>query len=358
MILMDYILLFLAFVATIAGIFSNPRDSRIGVWAAIIVGVVAFGTLVASAKSIKSASEGREALQSSLSRIEALNEARGEQLDDARTSLLTVESALSQANRRINGLELQNFKLMERLQVAQDNLAGMAAPDIEVRLPRFSAGCERCEGELELVNVGGSISSVNELDVIAIGRVRLASSNEVEGCLFRPTPLFGGNPQEFERRFNLEFGLRYSHAGEEDVPFGGTAASIDVGVLLERINALILDVSEEHLRSQGELSGSRSDALSLTGCILKSARVSVRIKYSAANGAQAQRTYTYSLVNNRIDWKLNPLSGDIPMTHFGQLAEEDTHKGISEHLESMESSSREYAFEILVDFMAERRISN
>jgi hypothetical protein len=234
----------------------------------------------------------------------------------------------------------------------------MAAPEIEVVKPRLWADCDQCDGEIELLNIGGKISSVNDLEVVALGRVSLAGPNDRDGCLFRPTPLFGGNPQEFERRIDLGFGLPFAHSGERDVRSGEIAAEIDLGTLLERVTALLLDVSSNYIEVYGVQSNNRDDPRSLMGCIFFSARISVRITYSAANGAQGKRTYTYSLVDDRQEWKLVPLSGDIPMWRFGEASEDDTHEGLIAHLKRIESGGRDFAFRTLVDFMSQRRMSN
>jgi hypothetical protein len=188
--------------------------------------------------------------------------------------------------------------------------------------------------------------------------MRLASPREREGCLFRGAPLFGGDPEAFERRFDLRFGLRYSHQGENDIVSGESVASVDVGEFLQRLNALLLEVSDEHLKNQPSLPNYRSTAISLRACMMASARISVRIVYSSANGAQATRTYTYSFLNDDFEWKLKSLSGDIPMMRFGQLPEEDTHDGIAAQLDSLNIRSREQTFRVLVEFMADRRIQN
>jgi hypothetical protein len=357
--LIEYVPLILAFFATIAGIFSNPRGSRIGVWSAVLVGMIALGVLVASTMSMRDALNREGALQASLARIQALSEERREQLIDARASLSRLERELSEANSQIRGLNSRNVELMERLRDAQDDLTSMAAPRLQVRYPRFfRENCEHCEGTLALVNTGGTISSVNDLDVIAIGWMGLDNPETREGCLFRSTPHFGGDPEVFQRHFDLRFGLRYSHQGENDVASGETAATVDVGVLLQRLNALLLEVSDEHLKNQQGLPDHRSTAPSLRACMRTSAQISIRIVYSSANGAQSTRTYTYSLNRDNSVWTLVALSGDIPMMRFGQLREEDTHDGIAAQLNNLNIRSREQTFRILVDFLSDRRIDN
>jgi hypothetical protein len=93
--LADYIPLLLAFAATIAGLFSNPRESKFGLWAAVLVATIALGTLVASTIALRSALKREDELQNTLSRLEGQSEERGDQLRDARESLSMVESELA-----------------------------------------------------------------------------------------------------------------------------------------------------------------------------------------------------------------------------------------------------------------------
>lgn len=354
----DYIPLVLAFLATIAGIFSDPGGSRIGVWAAVCVGLVAFGVLIASSMSLKNALDKEADLRSSLVRIQAQSDERKTQLSAAQAALARVEQELATANSQIRGLDARNAQLTERLQDAQEDLTSMKAPELRVLRPSIPANCTQCEGLLELVNSGGTVSSVNDFNVIALGRMRLNSPAERDGCLFKATPLFGGDPDNFERRFDLRFGLRYAHQGEEDVATGETVASVDLGKFVQRLNALLIDVSAAHLEEQTGLPDHRADARSLRACMNVSAFLSMRIVYSAANGAQSTRTYTYRLSRDDFDWRLVPLSGDIPMIRFGQVPQDETHDGLAAQLERLSLRSREQVFRALVEFVAERRIRN
>lgn len=342
--------------------------------------LLTLGILIAAAGSTLSFFDLRDG-QSSVERLSGqlavantvLEELRGQSgrlerdLDIASAQLQESSEALAR-----RGVEIAN--LQTDLDAAREELASFEVPILRVTTPEISIACEDCDDVLEIVNTGGTIGAVINVDFLSVATITpladqapfLAPQQHHDtdrACPFPRIPFDAGDEyiervtRTFDFRAVTANGVRYPH--EQAVPRSGVAGEIHLGRMLSSVHSFREDLARAYLQKRAAEGLPALPEWLVDACIDLHIRVSIQIDFTSRGGDRNQRTFVYGLSDRNGNWTLYPDGGDVGGLHFGRSSDPHpltTHNGMAEAASDTRTLERSRIIDDLASFLMTRHL--
>lgn len=292
---MDYILFILAFFATIVGVFANLAK---GGWSLILTIssiLIAATTLYFAAKDLD---ESNELAGDQKLRIDILNsksDLTSKNLREAQTSINNLSAKLNEISNSRKILQKQNEVLERDLKSALLKISEMSAPNITYSSLEIWHDCKECKDELLFENSGGTISSIDKIDVKVLGRISVGDrTGGQNNCPFLPLPF--ASPENYNP-WKIDFNATpyfKSFFRNTKIRNGEKIGYIEAAHHMNWIDNLEAEVISDYIINTNRKDITEYSLNQLRHCFSIYTIISINFNYNNSNGLRIEDNIVFS----------------------------------------------------------------